>query len=227
MVTMNNSQNHRNPSSYAPVTAVDDDDQFEHLNNLPLAQDVVKAIFAVVLMAIVMYGLPTWSNLWNQYTTEAETQSTSTTENSIATPPERSETQISQRSENRHRRNRMHAAPQVVQDDDVEIEIAQHCPVNIYNNTYSVDFNFGHQSESQPKTNVPDQRTEVRTFTYFDNAGRSYPTKGARDRGEEQCLAESLAAYPSMSSQQRDILRRRAFARLEQLDMEQRITFSP
>ena len=265
MNTLNNSPSNQNPSSYAPVTAVDDDDQFAH-NSLPLSQDVVKAIVAIVLMGIVLYGLPTFVSLWKQHAPQSETQSPSNTENSIADPSECPESQTAQSPEKRYRRNRFQAAPQAERDEDVEPERAQQPLINFCDNVISFEVNLEQhltaqvetnitdqrievqpetkvpyqrieaqtetnvpyqRIEAQTETNVPYQRTEARTISYFDNAGRSYPTISARDWGEEQRLAESFAEYPAMSTRQREILQRRAHARIEQLDMEQRMAFSP
>jgi hypothetical protein len=240
----------RNQSSYAPVSAVDNDDQFEQLNSSPLTQDVVKAIVAVVLMAIVLYGLPTWRNLWSQRATEGETQSTSTMENSSVVPPATPVPQGPRRPEKQQRRN----SPQEVRDDDVEQDHAQQPSINRYNNVFSFEVNLEQHNFAEPREmSVPDQRNDVRTVTYFDNAGRShrtkdapireeersdaraityfdntgrsYRTKAARDRAEDQHLTESLADYPHVSTQQRMVLRRRAFTRLEQMDIEQRMAF--
>jgi hypothetical protein len=64
-------------------------------------------------------------------------------------------------------------------------------------------------------------------ITYFDNAGRSYLTKAERDAAESHQLAESLSRYPAMKSEQRKIMRQRAFARLEMLDAQQQMRSGP
>jgi cell division protein FtsN len=251
MDTFNNSPS-RNPSSFAPVTAVDDDDQFEPCSSPPLSQDFVKAIVPIVLIATVL-GLLTCISMWKRHAPQSETQSPSKTEKSIADPSECPESQTAQSPEKRYRRNRFQAAPQAERDDDVEPERAQQPLINVCDNVISFEVNLEQhltaqvetnitdqrievqpetkvpyqRIEAQTETNVPYQRTEARTISYFDNAGRSYPTISARDWGEEQRLAESFADYPAMSTQQREILQRRAHARIEQLDMEQRMAFSP
>ena len=229
MDTMNDYQDHRKPTSFAPEKAADYGDQFAVLSDiLPSAQDVVKAIVVVSFMAIVLRGLPICSKLLSQYATKAEVQSaTSGTEDCIAAPSVHPESQTPRLPAKRQRGNGAHVPREAIQDDDAEPICTQRSQFTAYNSVFFIEVNPGHSCLGLSETAIWDQPSDVRTITYFDNAGRTYRTKVARDCAERQRLAESLAEFPAMSSEQRLSLQKRAFARLEQLDMEQRMAVTP
>ncbi|MEO2013179.1 MAG: hypothetical protein ABGZ53_02295 [Fuerstiella sp.] len=62
---------------------------------------------------------------------------------------------------------------------------------------------------------------------YFDNAGKLYATRTARDAAENKQIAASLRRFSAMKPEQRTIMRDRAFARLATLDMQQRNNMAP
>lgn len=230
MDTMNHYQDARKQPSFAPANAVGDSDQVASLSSslLPSAHDVAKAITVVALMAVVLRGLPIRSKLWNEYVTKVEMQGTgSTTEDTASAPSVHTESQTPRRPGKRRIRNRLRVARPAVRDVAVEPACAQQSQLTVHQSVLSIEVKPELPLSGLPESDVWDQCRDVGTFTYFDNAGRAYQTKAARDSAEKQRLAESLAEFPAMRLEQRLSLQRRAFARLEQVDTEQQMAVSP
>lgn len=85
--------------------------------------------------------------------------------------------------------------------------------------------------ESPAPCQIPEQPSEPSSgqpsMKYFDNAGKLYATRTARDAAENKQIAASLRRFSAMKPEQRTIMRDRAFARLATLDMQQRNNMAP
>ena len=219
----------KNPTTYnnQPIKRQSVGDLAPYIVQLmPTHLDIVKAVVVVVTLAACTRVAPRCRDLWASHIEKHESspQSTNGSVNSFAGSAHDSANQTEDITEGTEQK------VGVLTDNQPSITVSVEFVVTA--NSPPSPFVAREPSEKQRRayqtsTAVHTPSRDLLSIVYFDNAGRSYSSKAARDAAEDHQLAAGLRRFPAMKPEHRAIMRARAFARLASLDMQHHVNPRP
>lgn len=208
-------------ANFRPIKSPRDTDPGQYrMQLLPTGHDLAKAMVIVIVLVTGLHVAPQRKELWTTYVQDDGGQHLGklVADSSIAKAGHVIEEPVDDTVEGSSLKVHERASNRSLNAVHMQLTTVAH-PKPESSQTSSkespIDIRVEEQTGPPPVASAPTE--------YFDNAGKSYPSKAARDAAENDRLVDSLARFPAMTDQQREILRQRANARLEMLDRQQRI----
>jgi hypothetical protein len=193
---------------------------------LPTHLDIAKAIVVVATLAACARVAPRCRNFWASHIEKHESspQSSTGSVDSFAGSAHDSAHQTKDRTEGTEQEVGELTDNQPSIAVSVEFVVTANSPPSPFVARESPE---KQRRATQTSTAVRTPPRDVLSIVYFDNAGRSYASKAARDAAEDHQLAASLRWFPAMKPEQRAIMRARAFVRLASLDRQHHVNPRP
>ena len=226
---MNNPPANKTSDVFRPIKpSLDGDLRLNNVQLLPTNLDIAKALVFVIMLAAAVRLAPDFRDLWASYVQRhgRPPHSKRNSQDSATGAAHGPTQQTEHRAEGA--KPKVDGPKKNPPSITVSVEFAL-----IANSRPSPSRVMSRESPDKDQSAKPNSTVPRTPFpapvpiAYFDNAGRSFASKSARDTAETQRLAASLERFPAMKPQQRAMMRQRAFARLESLDMQQRINPAP